>query len=828
MLLKAGENSLSGILIWCISGLCVMEVKVTLSRLPKLSLFTLGICVDYGHATELNLDFIQNTTVIPAVLLSDSAYPQGKYSVDVVVNDSRTGHVELNISEEEEKNNALCLSSQWLDKAGVMLNIKEYDDVYDNARNCYILSNNPHTQLLFDYSAQKLIFSVPQAYLLSNSDPARWDYGVSGGRMKYYANFNTTDSEGVNAFGDIELGFNKGRWVFSGNVNAFRDDDDTEFTSRDLTLSTAISQIRGDLFIGKSQTRTELFSDFNFYGISVRSNSHMRPWEERGYAPDITGIATTPSRITVEQNGYTVYSRMIPAGPYRLDDLRPTGNGDLLVTVEDDRGRKSVQVYPVTTLPTLLRSGDAQYNLAVGKKNKSNELEKAFSSESGVFWLGSFDYGFSRASLNTALILNNHYQSAGIGMTNSLGQAGAFSVSVASAKASYDQGKEKKGQSISLKYAKNISNRTDLQLLTYRYQNKGYVDYADFNPQAYLGSGQHKSRYEARLSHRFSNAWLSGSYWEQDYWHHDGRDVGSMVSLSTFVLDYVSLFLNGAYTQYAGANSADYAASLSISIPFDFGGLKHYSNNSVGYSRNEGTAVNTRLSARVNDRFNYELGANASSAGHRGASASASYAFDAIQTNIGVSQTRSSSGDAQTRYSGSASGSVLATRETGLLFTKESSRTVAIVNVSGVEGITFNSSMPTDRNGNTVVWLSEYAENNISLNMGNVPDDMEFETTSYKVVPTEKALVYRKFGFENVLRYILRVKDKQGKYLTGGEATTEQGLNAGLISANGVLLINMLAEPKTIEVNRGKEGECSFSMKGFQANSNKVQEVICE
>ncbi|WP_332829860.1 hypothetical protein [Escherichia coli] len=40
---------------------------------------------------------------------------------------------------------------------------------------------------------------------------------------------------------------------------------------------------------------------------------------------------------------------------------------------------------------------------------------------------------------------------------------------------------------------------------------------------------------------------------------------------------------------------------------------------------------------------------------------------------------------------------------------------------------------------------------------------MEFETTSYKVVPTEKAIVYRKFGFENVLRYILRVKDAQGQ-----------------------------------------------------------------
>ena len=59
---------------------------------------------------------------------------------------------------------------------------------------------------------------------------------------------------------------------------------------------------------------------------------------------------------------------MIPAGPYRLDDLRPSGNGDLVVTLEDESGHKTERIYPVTTLPTLLRAGDYNYNLALGKK----------------------------------------------------------------------------------------------------------------------------------------------------------------------------------------------------------------------------------------------------------------------------------------------------------------------------------------------------------------------------------------------------------------------------------------------------------------------------
>ncbi|EPS6255052.1 TPA: PefC/AfrB family outer membrane usher protein [Escherichia coli] len=800
-----------------------------LKRFPEISLLALSIW--YSHfslADELNLDFIQGVSVIPSILKNDANYPEGQYIVDVAVNKERTGRTDLNISKEDEQNNMLCFTPEWLEKAGVLLNTDAYQDVFDEGKGCYVLAKKPHTLIDFDYGAQALNFNIPQAYLLSKTDPARWDYGVNGGRLKYYGDFNKTVHNDFNAFGNFDAAINMGRWVLSSNMNVSHSDNKTEFTSSELTLSTAISQVQGDLLLGKSQTRTELFSDFNFYGVALRSNSNMRPWESRGYAPDISGVAPTPSRITVKQNGYTVYSKMIPAGPYRLDDLRPMGNGDLVVIVEDESGNKTEQVYPVTTLPTLLRPGEFQYNVAVGKKNNSNELDKAFHSDTGLFWLGSLDYGFTTTTLNSAAILNENYQSGGLGVTQMLGGLGAVSLSANVSKARYDNGEEKTGQSFSAKYAKSFSDKTDLQLLTYRYQSKGYVEFADFDPKDTWFYGNRKSRYEARVSHRFDGTYLSGSYWWQDYWMRDGHDSGSTVSLSTSVFDSVSLFLNGSHSKYAWTDKSDYSVSLSMSVPFDLKGTRYYSSNSVGRTRNGGTTFNTSVSATPTDRFNYSLSADASSKGNRGASASASYAFDAIQTNVGLSRSYSKHGNSQTSFSGSVSGSVLGTSETGPLFTKESADTVGIVSIPGVEGVSVNGSMPTDSNGNTVVWLSEYAENSININMDNVPDNMEFETTSYKVVPTERAMVYRKFGFENVLRYILRVKDSQGNYLTGGDARTEQGLNAGFISNNGVLLMNMLAEPKSVSVNTRNGKQCRFSMAGLKANTNKVQEVRCE
>ncbi|EIJ2768652.1 PefC/AfrB family outer membrane usher protein [Escherichia coli] len=797
-------------------------------RTFKLSLLALSLYTHFSVAAELNLDFIHGISVIPSILKEDTELPAGQYIVDILVNDERIGRTNLVLTEEEEKNNRLCLTPEWLDNAGVMVKKHVYDDVFDKDKLCYVLTRNPHTKVNFDYGSQTLKFNIPQAYLLSKTAPERWDYGVNGGRLKYYGNFNKTVHDDFNAFGNLDAAINLGRWVLSSNMNISHSDNKTEFTSSDLTLSTAISQVQGDLLLGKSQTRTELFSDFNFYGAALRSNGNMRPWESRGYAPDISGIAPTPSRITVKQNGYTVYSKMVAAGPYRLDDLRPMGNGDLIVTIEDESGNKIEQVYPVTTLPTLLRPGEFQYNVAVGKKNNSNELDKAFHSNTGLFWLGSLDYGLSTTTMNSALILNDDYQAGGLGFTQMLGGLGALSLSANLSKASYDNGEEKTGQSFSAKYAKSFSNRTDLQLLTYRYQSKGYTEFVDFNPKHIWRYGKQKSRYEARLSHRFEGTYLSGSYWRQDYWMRDGHDIGSTLSLSTSVFNSVSLFLNGSYSKYAWSDKPDYSVSLSMSVPFDLKGVRHYTNNSIGHTRTGGTTFNSSVSAMPTKRFNYSLSANAGSKGERGASASASYAFDSIQTNMGVSRSYSNRGYSRTSFSGSLSGSVLGTSETGPLFTKESSDTIGIVSIPGVEGVSVNGSMPTNRKGNTVVLLSEYAENNINVNMDNVPDNMEFETTSYKVVPTEGAMVYREFSFDNVLRYILRVKDEHGHYLTGGDARTEQGLNAGFITNNGVLLMNMLAEPKIVSVDTGTGKQCSFSMAGLKGNTNKVQEVRCE
>lgn len=834
------------------------------SKQPALSFLALSIYSSLGYATEINTAFLQGTTEVPSVLKDGVKYPAGQYYMDVMLNGSRTGRMSLTVSPDDEKSGQLCLSPEWLQNAGIFFLSEPYEQTFDKVRGCYALGRKESTHLNMDMGAQTLDFVIPQAWMPEKNDAARWDYGISGLRLKYNGNFNKNVQSGnsgygynddsLNAYGNFNASLNLGRWILSSDMTGTRNARGSEFTTNNLTLSTAISQIRGDLLLGRSQTRTELFSDFGFYGAAVRSNSNMRSWQTRGYAPVITGVASSTSRITVSQGGYTIYSRVVPPGPWKLDDISSTSNGNLVVTVEDNGGHKTVTEYPVATLPSLLRPGDYQYNVAVGQRNDTNRLDDAFSSGNGTFALASFDRGLPTTTLNMATILHNRYQAAGLGIAQPLGVWGAFSLGVSGSRAQYDDGSQREGASATVKYAKSFTNNTDIQLLTYRYQSPGYTEFANWRPDERYRcngyqfdnqgrdengqfrdeqyryrynytcfTGKEKARYEARLSHQMNNAYLSGSFWQQTYWGDQQDAFGASLSASTTVMDGISVYLSGNWSRSAWSTQDDYSGSLGVSIPFTLGGIRHYSSNTVGYSRYSGTSFNTSTSATLSDRLNYSFSAGTDGKNNSSAGASASYAFDRIQTSMAVSQNRDT-----TTLSGNLSGSVIATTQTGLLLTKESSDTVAVLRIKDTPGVTFNGSLPTNSGGNTVVYLTGYNPTTISINPENVPDGAELLNTSYDVVPTEKAIIYREFGFQNVQRYILRVRDAQGNILTGGSVVTEQGLDAGFITRNGVLLMNLLAAPQKITIRQSNGTQCSFAAAGLKAGVRSVQETRCE
>ncbi len=53
----------------------------------------------------------------------------------------------------------------------------------------------------------------------------------------------------------------------------------------------------------------------------------MLPPNLRGYAPEITGVATTNATVIVSQQGRIIYQEQVAAGPFRIQNLSDATTG---------------------------------------------------------------------------------------------------------------------------------------------------------------------------------------------------------------------------------------------------------------------------------------------------------------------------------------------------------------------------------------------------------------------------------------------------------------------------------------------------------------------
>ncbi|TRT17100.1 hypothetical protein DNP08_23875, partial [Salmonella enterica subsp. enterica serovar Panama] len=99
--------------------------------------------------------------------------------------------------------------------------------------------------------------------------------------------------------------------------------------------------------------------------------------------------------------------------------------------------------------------------------------------------MGSVGYGFDSTTLNAASILHGKYQAGGVSVTQALGGFGAVSAGMNLSQAKYDNGDNKRGHSVSAKYAKSFSDSADLKFQAYPYQSTGLLEFAHFNRTAW-------------------------------------------------------------------------------------------------------------------------------------------------------------------------------------------------------------------------------------------------------------------------------------------------------------------------------------------------------
>ncbi|EAA4607542.1 F4 (K88) fimbrial usher FaeD [Salmonella enterica subsp. enterica serovar Kisangani] len=792
---------------------------------------TLAMAAAFASTTtvageKLDMSFIQGGAGInPEVWAAlNGNYAPGRYLVDLSLNGKDIGKRILDVTPQDSE--ALCLTDAWLTGAGVYVSADYFREGYDATRQCYVLTKAPSAKVDFDVSTQSLALSIPQRGLVKMPENVEWDYGTDAFRVNYNANANT-GRHNTSAFGSADLKANVGRWVVSSSATASTGDSgDNEATINMFTATRAIRSLSADLAVGKTSTGDNLLGSTGTYGVSLSRNNSMKPGN-LGYTPVFSGIADGPSRVTLTQNGRMLYSEMVPAGPFSVTDVPLYTSGDVTMTVTGDDGREQKQVFPLSVMSGQLSPGEHEFSVAAGMPDDDSDLE------GGVF-AASYGYGLDGLTLRAGGVFNRDWQGASAGTVLGLGYLGAVSADGAYATAKYRDG-SRSGNKVQLAWNKQLA-LTDTGLrVSWSRQSAEYEDMSSFNPaETWLQQNQGrrtKDEWNAGISQPVGGLFsLSVSGWQRSYYPasttgsyryagDNGRDTGITGSLSTQIKG-VSLNLGWSGSRNTQGEN-NWSASASVSVPFTLFDRKYSSSTSVSTGKDGGTGFSTGVSGSLNDRFSYGFGGGRDSGGGGTGYLNASYSGDRAY----LSGTMNHSTGSGTSGSVSASGSVLAVPAArDVMFSRNSSDTVAVVNVKDTPGVKVTSGDgQTNGDGNLVVSLNSYDWNTVTIDAGTLPLNTELATTSMKVVPTDRAVVWMPFDALKVHRYLLQVKQRNGEFVPGGTwARDSKNTPLGFVANNGVLMINAVDRPGDITL-----GQCRIPAAKLQ-ETEKLQEITCE
>jgi len=113
----------------------------------------------------------------------------------------------------------------------------------------------------------------------------------------------------------------------------------------------------------------------------------MLPPNLHGYAPEIRGIAKSNAKITILQEGQTLYETTVPAGPFAIPDLNSSVRSRLDVKVEEQGGSISTLQVETATIPYLTRPSHVRYNVALGKPLAyDHRIQRPLFSASDFYW----------------------------------------------------------------------------------------------------------------------------------------------------------------------------------------------------------------------------------------------------------------------------------------------------------------------------------------------------------------------------------------------------------------------------------------------------------
>jgi outer membrane usher protein FimD/PapC len=768
-----------------------------------------------------------------------STQSEGQYFVGVTVNGRKINFFDkINFVKKEDVTQP-CLTDSLIKAIGLKNDFLKKIPQWDQGECFDLSSQDEHIKINFDDEKQELHFSIPQIYFLYNDDnwipPQQRDHGVNALVFDYSIIDNYIRGRNIAGYNSLSsygtAGVNIGPWRLRSNYqyqksNSKQNQQDNLQWVQTYAF-TDIPALASKFFIGQHYTSSNIFDSVRFKGASAFSDDNMLPAILRGYAPRVTGTATSNATVIISQNGRIINQVKVSPGPFSIDNLSSALSGTLDVKVEEEDG--SVRQFQVVTtaIPFLTRKGMVRYKVNTGQLDPLNAQDINSRFISGELSWGMLNNVSAYGGLFSTT--GNEYKAYNLGLGANMGNLGALSFDVTQSRSHVIEAAPRQGESYRMSYAKRFSDSSRLNLTGYQFSNEGYMSVNNF-----IETKERKRDALYRQKNLFStsftqqlpdwNADISLNYSRTTYWNreksHDNLNLSYSKTLNNEWMKDTLLSLSVSQSISTKENRAK-QAYLSLSIPFGgdansrlqyFGSYdersKNYNNNMSYSTRRDNNNINFGVS---NTNFVENTAMNASV--YR-------------DTPYATTQISGAYGKDHQSLSAALDGSITVTPQ-GPVFHRRvyqdqarmiiDADTASDVSVNEDESITNRFGLAGISNVPTYYRSTQY------LDLNNMPDNVSIEDNVIESALTTGAIGYAKVNAVIGEKALLTITLTNGTTPPFGAMVydKESGKQLGIISEQGQAYLTGIKRTQKISVKWGTTQSCQITIKNADVQTLK-------
>lgn len=648
---------------------------------------------------------------------------------------------------------------------------------------------------------------------------------VQGGRaaMLNYSMFGTHNQyDDVNADrfqSTFEMGFNAGDWIvrsmqFISDGSDQHFDFDSLYTYAQRTFTDYGVMVQG----GQINVANSRFSIPGIYGVQMMPDNALLT--EAGTGVEVSGIARNPqARVDIRQGGQLIYSTLVPAGPFNLDDVPLANlNTDLNVTVTETDGSENRFTVSASTFRSNHVGRAPGFTMAVGR------IEDDMDSRFEKPWVVSANNGWSinkRMNFLAGMVMaDNHYY----GFSGNLDTVPVQNLYASLGfLASIDNQSQKDGNKTtldlgySLPWGIGISMGGSYGTADYREMSELYADDDDMS----------QTKYDTSVGINWSSTTLgrfSLSYYRNESWNSE-FDSRRFISSWSQTFKYFNVSVSWESDVSRNNESDNDLFYVNVSIPLGRTGV----NTSNWYRENEGkSSWGSRAMGSFNEANQYTVGV---SQDHEQNTTSWDSSLNSNLHYTNLALAAGGDDDNNTNYSAALSGGIVVHSD-GVTFSPyRVADTFAITKldkpVAGVEIGTTRGPVWTDKWGQAVIpVLSPFRESTIEVNTEKLPGNLDVRNGRTAIKASHGAVAKWEFATLSQRRVLLAISRADDTPLPAGVSIVNgAGEYVTTTPEDGVIFLNDISANQSLYAKLD-DGRCRLTFTLPEAEPNKFYEEV--